>query len=114
MDTREARLRMLELGTEALETVQRLRDGARVNFDDRARMRAMLLTARSVLADAGYPAESVWRGLQRASMAVDTSSDHTDAVYWQDVTDEIQQGLDVLASLVLPGFGRDVDLQVID
>lgn len=76
-------------------------------------MREMGSEARALLADAGYPGEAVWRGIQQASMGIDTLYGEPDRFYWDHVADDLRAGLQVLDSLLSIGQARDVDLHIV-
>jgi hypothetical protein len=113
MDTFEARMSMRDLAVAALDIVERLAEGKPVELDTRSRLRQMLTEGRSLLADAGYPGDSTWRGIQRASMGLDTFLDQSDALFWDDVAEELRTGLQTLESLVGPGQRPDADIYVV-
>ncbi len=113
MDTHEARTQMLELAGEALEIVAGLEAGGVPTGEDKRQLRDLLTDARSTLADAGYPAEAVWRALQRASLGTDTSFDQSDPLYWQDVAQELRTAMETLESLVSPQFRRESDFYIV-
>jgi hypothetical protein len=113
MDTYEARTRMLEMAEPALEIVERLERGESPSPDDRRTLRQLLLEARSTLADAGYPGEAVWRALQRASMAMETSFDQSDPLVWQDTAGQLRAAMETLQSLVSPQFRRESDFYIV-
>lgn len=113
MDTFEARLRTRDLAEEALEIVERMVRGDRPRREDKQRLREMQAEARSYLPDAGYPAEAAWRGVQRASIGLETVGDEPDALYWQDVAQELKAGRDTLASLVSTGRRRESDFHIV-
>jgi hypothetical protein len=113
MDTYEARTQMLELAREALGIVESLEANNVPTGEDKRRLRSMQAAARSALADAGYPAEAVWRGLQRASMGTDTSLDHADPMFWHDVADELRDAMETLESLLSPHFRRESDFYIV-
>jgi hypothetical protein len=104
---------MESLATEALAIVRRIREGRAPSSDDRNNLRRLASDARALLAEAGYPGEAVWRGLQRASMGTDTNFDSHDSGYWQDVVDELEQGAATLASLDSSRSVRDVDFHIV-
>lgn len=112
MDTQEARIQMRDLADEALEIVESLEAGTAAGRQQRSRLREMVGEARGLLTDAGYPAEAAWRGLQRASLGVDTSFDAPDQSYWADVHLDLQGAIDTLNSLVMVK-GRDSDLRIV-
>jgi len=113
MDTYEARTQMLELARDALGIVAALEASNVPTGEDRRRLRSMLTEARSALADAGYPAEAVWRAVQRASMGTDTSLDQADPMFWHDVADELRAAMETLESLVSPHFRRESDFYIV-
>jgi hypothetical protein len=104
---------MRDLADEALTIVESLAKGEILSRDDKRRLRELVSEARSTLFDAGYPAEAVWRGLQRASIGVDTLLDQPDAAYWEHVAAELRAGLDTLDSLLSPGPRRETDFHIV-
>jgi hypothetical protein len=66
-----------------------------------------------VLTDAGFPGEGVWRGLQRASIAVDTYTDVADETFWNDVADQLREGIGTLDSLVSSAGRRESDFRIV-
>jgi hypothetical protein len=113
MNTQDARREMESLAAEALAIVSRIREGRAPSLDDRNNLRRMASEARALLAEAGYPGEAVWRGLQRSSMGTDTNFDSHDSGYWQDVVDELERGAATLASLDSSRSFRDVDFHIV-
>jgi hypothetical protein len=113
MDTYEARSRVLDLAQEVRSMVERLVSGVRLSSDERQRLREIVGEARAVLSDAGYPAEGVWRALQRVSLGVDTLLDQSDPFYWQDVSSDLQAGIETLESLLSPHLRRDADFRIV-
>lgn len=112
MDTLEARIRMRDMARETLEIVDRLAAGTSPSRETRARLREMVSEARSLLGDAGYPAEGAWRGMQRASMGLDTLFDEPDPTYWEDVMSELSRSIETLDNLVSP-IRREADLHIV-
>lgn len=113
MNTYEARTYMRDLAREALQIIERPSSGTMPVFADRRRLHEMASEARGVLGDAGFPGEGVWRSIQRASIAVDTSGDDPDTDYWRLLEGELQAGLDTLNSLVAPDVGREIEFRVV-
>jgi hypothetical protein len=113
MDTYEARTRMCDIGRGALTIALELSSGAAPTTADKANLRRMLLEARSLLADAGYPGEAVWRALHRSSIGADTTLDQPDASYWQDVAGSLEAGIATLESLISSHPARETDFRVI-
>ncbi|MGH2449155.1 MAG: hypothetical protein ACRDFS_11225 [Chloroflexota bacterium] len=111
MDTQEARWLARDMALQALEIVQRLADGRRVMPDERLRLRKIGGQLRELLPDAGYPAEAVWRGVQRSIIGLDTADQGADSYFWQDVAADLRRGMETLSSLVQPaGSQPDVNL----
>jgi hypothetical protein len=69
--------------------------------------------ARRILPDAGYPAETAWRALQRAQVGFAAYLEPPDAAYWQDVESELRTGRDALELLVSAPRERDIDFRLI-
>lgn len=113
MNTQDARRDMGVLATDGMAIVNRLREGRVASSEDRNQLRRMASEARALLAEAGYPGESVWRGLQRASIGAETHFDSFDAAYWQDVTDELERGAATLASLDAVSNAKDADVHIV-
>ena len=113
MNTQDARRDMGSLATEGLAIVKAIRDNRAASSEDRNRLRRMASEARSLLSEAGYPGDAVWRGLQRASIGAETYFDSFDAGYWQDVTDELERGAATLSALESPGSVRDADFHIV-
>lgn len=113
MNTRDARQEMEALAARGLTIVRRIGEGRPPTLEDRNSLRSMAGEARTLLSEAGYPAESVWRGLQRASLGADTNFDSSDPSYWQDVVDELERGAATLASLDTGRSVRDVDFYIV-
>lgn len=112
MNTQDARAQMKDLADEALEIVERVERGKPAGRVERSRLRAMAVEARGLLGDAGFPGEAAWRGLQRASIGLETAFEEPDASYWADVHQDLQGAIDTLNSLVHVG-PRDADLHII-
>jgi hypothetical protein len=103
---------MRDLADEALQIVERVERGKPAGREDRSRLRAMAIEARGLLGDAGFPGEAAWRGVQRASIGMETAFEAPDESYWADVHQDLQGAIDTLNSLV--SFGRrDSDLHIV-
>jgi hypothetical protein len=113
MNTYEARTYMRDIAREALEIVERPSSGTMPTFANRRRLHEMVTEARGVLGDAGFPGEAVWRAVQRASIAVDTSGEEPDTDYWRLLEEELQAGLDTLNSLVSTDVGREIEFRIV-
>lgn len=113
MNTQDARREMGSLATDGLAIVNRISEGRAASSEDRNQLRRMASEARSLLSEAGYPGEAVWRGLQRASIGAETHFDSFDAAYWQDVTDELERGAATLASLDAVSNAKDADVHIV-
>jgi hypothetical protein len=113
MDTYEARLLMRDLAHQGLELIDRFRAGTAPRAEDKRRLRELVLQARGALADAGYPAEACWRGLQRASIGAETLLDGADGAYWENVAEELRDGIETLNALVSPTFRRESDFHIV-
>lgn len=112
MNTTEARFYMRDIGNQALEAVERHVKGEPATTEERLLLRRLTSEARESLTDAGYPAEAVWRGIQRAGIGVETLSGEPDRFYWENVADDLRAGLETLNSL-LSGPIRDIDLHIV-
>jgi len=113
MNTQEARRRMRDLAAQAITITTRLGSGEAATKDHAEQLRAMVVEARGLLAEAGYPAEAVWRGLQRADIGIQTALGGSDAGYWLDVSDDLTSGMQVLENLVGSHTTRDVDFRIV-
>lgn len=113
MDTYQARSTFLDMASEALSIVERISSGSSPMFEEKNRLRQMMVQAREALADAGYPAEGVWRGIQRAGIGVDTAFVDTDPAYWPDVAEQLREGRDTLEMLVSPAGRRETDFHIV-
>jgi hypothetical protein len=113
MNTQDARREMHVLADEGLSILNRLQESRTISLDDRNSLRRMANEARSLLSEAGYPGEAVWRGLQRASIGVDTNFQSHDLPYWHDVQDELERGAETLASLDTASSPRDADFHIV-
>ena len=113
MNTYEARSKMSELGHRAIAIVERLSDGKTATFEDRSGLREMAVETRELLVEAGFPGESVWRSLTRASIGVDTSLSASDSHFWQDLLDELSAGTATLDDLISPQISREADFRIV-
>src|SRR5438105_5058429 len=100
MNTQEARIELRDLARAALGIVEGIEHGRRPSVEDGRDLRKMVAEARVLMADAGFPGETTWRGLSRASLGVDTLVEAPDTLYWHDVAEELRSGLETLESLV--------------
>lgn len=112
MDTNEARMRMRDIALEALRIVDALATAGTVSIRERGTMRELVVEARRLLSDAGYPGEGVWRGLQRATIGLETGFDHDDPGFWRELAGDLRAAIDTLDNLVAPG-GREADVHII-
>jgi hypothetical protein len=112
MDTYEARTRMRDIAVEAQQIVEAHAHGEPLQSKDRGALRDLATEARGLLADAGYPGEGVWRGLQRATIGMQTGLDREDPSYWRELAVDLQTSIDTLDSLVTPR-GREADVHII-
>jgi hypothetical protein len=112
MDTQEARMRMRDLAREAEDIVGRRARGEAAMPRDQAALRQLVGEARTLLADAGYPGEAVWRGLQRATIGYDTAFDREDPGYWRELAADLHEAVETLDSLVSPR-GREADVHIV-
>src|SRR4051812_8028860 len=113
MNTFEARQQMFELGLEAREMLRTLIAGGTIDSVQRRRAGAMAVESRTLLGEAGYPAESVWRAVQRTSLGLQTQLDSFDRGFWQDVLEELERGMSALEALGSGHTGRDADLHIV-
>ncbi len=96
-NTFDARQRLVDLSTHAIEIVEGLASGQPVTGHDRAAMREILREAREVVYDAGYPGEQAWRAILHVSVHVTTPSDDVDHSTWIDALQELREGLEPLS-----------------
>jgi hypothetical protein len=113
MNTYEARSKMSDLGHRAIAIVERLSDGSLASYEDRSSLREMAVESRELLVEAGFPGESVWRAVTRASIGVDTSLSASDNHFWNDLLMELSGGTSTLDDLVSPHLTRDADFRII-
>jgi hypothetical protein len=113
MDTYEARSKMCDVAAMALATVRRIQEGPAPSYADASELRELLQQARTLLSDAGYPGEAVWRALQRASMGIDTHFDHADAGFWDDISAELRSAVATLESLIMSPGSRNADINLV-
>jgi hypothetical protein len=113
MDTYEARMVMRDIARESLEIVERMVSSHSPAYAERRRLRELSNEARQALADAGYPGEAVWRAVQRASIAIETSGEQADPVFWNEVSRDLESGVDTLDMLVAPPIGDNVDVHLV-
>ncbi len=104
---------MRDLAAQAITITTRLGSGGAATRDHADQLRTMAVEARSLLAEAGYPAEAVWRGLQRADIGIQTSLDGADTGYWLDVSDDLTAGMQLLENLVGSHATRDADFRIV-
>jgi hypothetical protein len=112
MDTIQARARMHELARETLGVLQGMRSGDCSAPEVRARTRTIAQEARTLLADAGYPGESTWRAVQRASDTLE-SLQPADSAFWDDLMLELHTAIETLDSLISLPAAREVDVHII-
>lgn len=112
MNTNEARMRMRDIALEAQQIVDTQARGEPLPGRDRGTLRDLATEARSLLADAGYPGEGVWRGLQRATIGMQTGLDREDRSYWRELAADLGASIETLDSLVAPR-GREADVHII-
>jgi hypothetical protein len=112
MDTNEARTRMRDIALEALQIVDALAASGSVPIRDRGVLRSLTTEARGLLADAGYPGEGVWRGLQRATIGMETGFDRDDPGFWRELAQDLRDAVETLDSLIAPR-GREADVHII-
>ena len=104
---------MRDLAALAITITTRLASGEVATRDHAEQLRAMVVEARGLLAEAGFPGEAVWRGLQRADIGIQTALGGSDAGYWLDVSDDLTSGMQVLENLVGSHTTRDVDFRIV-
>jgi hypothetical protein len=112
MDTYEARTRMRDLALEAQRIIEAQARGEPLPARDGSTLRQLASEARGLLADAGYPGEGVWRGLQRATIGMETGFDREDRTFWRELAADLRMSIDTLDSLVAPR-GREADVHII-
>ena len=104
---------MLDLAERGLRILHDYSGGTLPVREANVQYRDIMEQARQTLRDAGYPAETAWRALQRAQVGFAAFLEPPDAAYWQDVEVELRTGRDALAALVEMPQGRDLDFRVI-
>jgi hypothetical protein len=111
MDTNEARRRMRDLARETLEILDSAvaEDGPRGKAI--SRVAEMEQESRALLADAGYPGESVWRGLQRARLALEAGGE--DQALELEASAEMRESLERLDSLIAAASERESDFRIV-
>lgn len=113
MNTQDARRELETLAAQGLFIVSRIRETRTALREDQDTLKRMASEARTLLAEAGYPGEAVWRGLQRASIGTETHFDSYDPSYWDHVSNELEHGASVLASLDSSRSFRHVDIHIV-
>jgi hypothetical protein len=113
MDTFEARMQMRDLGREVLVVVERVLPDGEVRSTDIQTLRRVTTESRALLSDAGYPAEGVWRAIQRASIGMETHLGESDRLFWSDILEQLRIGVETLESLVTPGEAREPDFRIV-
>ena len=113
MNTQDARRELQSLAAQGLTILAFVCDGRAPSLADRNTLRRLASEARELLPEAGFPGEPIWRGLQRASIGTDTNFDSFDAAYWRDVIDELERGVELLATLDSARRVRDIDIHVV-
>lgn len=104
---------MLDLAERGLRLLEEFAAGTLPVREANARYREIMEKARRTLPDAGYPAETAWRALQRAQVGFAAYLEPPDAAYWQDVEAELRTGVDALEALVSRPQRRDADFRLI-
>lgn len=113
MNTLEARIHMRELARDGLERVRTIVATNEITIDDRDVLRRLSVSARTVLADAGYPGEASWRALQRAAIGLDTGGPSLDLAYWQSLESDLVEAMETLDVLLGANVQRDSDIRVV-
>lgn len=113
MDTTEARMRMLDLANRGLGLLEEFRSGDEASRSTIEQFRRIVDEARSLLSDAGYPAEGVWRGMQRVLSAMLSGVGRDDAEYWQDLANDFADARDSLDRLLSTPVGRETDFRIV-
>jgi hypothetical protein len=111
MDTYQARRRMRDLAQETIEILDDVAARGASRADASVRLKDMEQEARTLLSDAGYPGEPVWRGLQRAQLELRSGS--PDAPSVSDAAAEMRESLEALDSLMSPASERESDFRII-
>jgi len=111
MDTYEARRRMYDLARQALELLDECLRDERNLSKTATDLRNMELEARALLADAGYPAESAWRSMQRVLLAL--QAPQLDSHLVHEARSELRDAVETLASLTSATSERDSDFRII-
>jgi hypothetical protein len=95
-NTFDARQRLVDLTTQAIEILEGLALGNVITGQDRAAMRQILHEAREVVYDAGYPGEQAWRAILHASVHVTTPNEDINLSTWADALEELRESLEPL------------------
>jgi hypothetical protein len=96
MNTLEARQRLAELTTQAIQIVEALALGAPVSSANSIEIREILREAREIAYDAGYPGDPAWRALLRTNVYITTPPADVDQDFWSDSLFDLQAGLESL------------------
>lgn len=112
MDTIEARRAVAALARRSLELLSTWKSEDVGSVLVPEQLHAVIGQARSLLADAGYPAETVWQALRAIQLGLDAYDEPPQSEYWTDVEADLRSALDSLEALVSPG-ARDADFHFI-
>ena len=113
MNTFEARALARDLGHEALSILDVILVEKKPPAGGSSSLHALLKRVREALPDAGYPAESTWRALQRAAIGIDTWNGTYDMEFWRDVREDLNDALSTLEGLVGGGRNHDTDVYLV-
>src|SRR5437588_11709312 len=109
MNTYQAREQMRDLARQAGEIVRRLAGGGEASFDDRNTLRRLAVESREVLVDSGFPGAAAWRGIQRASIGLETQLSSSDPSFWRDVLTDLDASAEILDT---PTRSRATDFNI--
>ncbi|HLJ67965.1 MAG TPA: hypothetical protein VKX16_11455 [Chloroflexota bacterium] len=113
MDTREARTQMRDMAREGLAIVEGLVDREGRSYESVARLRQLAADARSVLPDAGFPAEGAWRALQQAVAALTMGPEEFDQPYWVALAEDLRAAIATLDGLLTHPSASGTDFHIV-
>jgi hypothetical protein len=113
MDTFEARSKMRDLAQATLDLIEGLDRSSTSRREAIAGLRDMEQEARALLADAGYPGEAAWRGIQRSRILAESDPSVMDESMRGDIVGDLQLAVGTLGSLVSGALQRDSDFRIV-
>lgn len=105
MNTIEARRRLGELTTRAIEIVEYLAQGDPVSASNSIEIREILREAREIAYDAGYPGDAAWRAMLRTNVYITTPPTAVDNSFWSETLDDLREAITTL------GYGPSVEVE---